>query len=108
MLHRPRPPDGSQLRSPISASVPFPELLTIALSAKQNSLQGIIGDAKLDQSDFMTTQVAKIMKFRKIVQSHSDEIITFQDAVNIWVSQGLAEQFRNDYEMGKYDAPARA
>jgi hypothetical protein len=62
----------------------------------------------LNQSDFMTTQVAEIMKFRKVLQSESDEIITFQDTVNVWISQGLAEQFRVDYENGKYSAPARA
>lgn len=62
----------------------------------------------MDQSDFMTTQVAEIMRFRRALQSDSEDIITFQDAVDVWVSQGLAEQFRIDYETGRYGAPARA
>ena len=66
------------------------------------------GDEQLDQSDFMTTQVAEIMRFRRALQSDSEDIITFRDAADVWVSQGLAEQFRIDYEKGRYGAPARA
>lgn len=62
-----------------------------------------MNNEKLIQSDFMTVQVAEIMKFRKRLQSKSNEIITFQDAVMIWISQGLAEKFRDDYKKGKYE-----
>ncbi|MFQ5605629.1 MAG: hypothetical protein ACE5HS_20345 [bacterium] len=61
-----------------------------------------------NQSDFMTVQVAEIMRFRRMLQAQSEDIITFHDAVNMWVAQGLAEQFRADYAAGKYGEPVKA
>lgn len=68
-----------------------------------------MADKKPDMSDFMALQVAEIMRFRKHLQTQSDDIITFQDAAEIWVSQGMAERFRKEYEAGRYhQQPAKA
>ncbi len=49
------------------------------------------------QSDFMALQLMEIENFRAILARQSEENVSFQDAVLLWIAQGHAEDFRSEY-----------
>lgn len=52
---------------------------------------------KFSQSDFMSLQLMEIEKFRMTLSQRSQEPITFQEAVLLWITEGYAEEFRTEY-----------
>lgn len=64
---------------------------------------------KFVQSEYMAVQIREIEKYRTKLQNKHNEIITFQTAVEFWVSEGLAERFEKDYKNGEYkEEPTKA
>jgi len=49
------------------------------------------------QSDYMALQLMEIEDFRLILSRQSDGKISFQEAVMLWISEGYADEFRDDY-----------
>ncbi len=49
------------------------------------------------QSDYMALQLMEIEDFRLTLLQHSRGRISFQEAVMLWISEGHADEFRNDY-----------
>lgn len=54
-------------------------------------------EKKFYQSDYMSLQLMEIEKFRLTLSQRSQEPVTFQDAVMLWITEGLAEEFRSEY-----------
>jgi len=52
---------------------------------------------KFKQSEYMTLQLMEIESFRRSLSHESIEPITFQEAVMLWVSGGLADEFKSEY-----------
>ncbi len=52
---------------------------------------------KFDQSEYMALQLMEIEDFRLQLSSYGGKKISFQDAVMLWISDGRAEEFREDY-----------
>lgn len=52
---------------------------------------------KFSQSDYMSLQLMEIEKFRMSISQQSQEPITFQEAVLLWITEGYAEEFRTEY-----------
>ena len=54
---------------------------------------------KSKQSDYMALQLMEIESFRRSLSYESVEPITFQEAVMLWVSEGLADEFKSAYPL---------
>ena len=52
-----------------------------------------------NQSDYMALQLMEIESFRRSLSLHSDEQISLQEAIMLWVSEGYAEKFRLGYRV---------
>ncbi|MFQ5863908.1 MAG: hypothetical protein ACE5IW_01610 [bacterium] len=66
-------------------------------------------EKRFNQSDYMSLQLMEIEKFRLTLSQRSHEQVTFQDAVMLWITEGLAEEFRSEYLVKKDDVePALA
>ncbi|MFQ5824110.1 MAG: hypothetical protein ACE5JB_08665 [bacterium] len=52
---------------------------------------------KFNQSDYMSLQLMEIENFRMTLSQQSQEQITFQEAVLLWITEGYAEEFRTGY-----------
>jgi len=50
------------------------------------------------QSDYMSLQLMEIENFRKFLSDQSDENITFQEAIMLWIAQGYADEFKSEYQ----------
>lgn len=50
------------------------------------------------QSDYMSLQLMEIENFRQFLSDQSDEKITFQEAIMLWISQGYADEFKSEYQ----------
>lgn len=57
----------------------------------------IMNEEKFKQSDYMALQLMEIESFRRSLSHDSVEPITFQEAVMLWVSGGLADEFKSEY-----------
>ncbi len=53
------------------------------------------------QSDFMSLQLMEIENFRMTLSRQSEENVSFQDAILLWISQGYADEFRLQYRESK-------
>jgi len=49
------------------------------------------------QSDYMALQLMEIEDFRLVLSRQSDGTISFQEAIMLWISEGYADEFRDDY-----------
>ncbi len=56
-----------------------------------------MNEDKFKQSDYMALQLMEIESFRRSLSQESVEPITFQEAVMLWVSGGLADEFKSEY-----------
>ena len=54
-------------------------------------------DKKFDQSDFMSLQLMEIENFRLSLSEQSEEKVTLQEALVLWISEGYADDFKSDY-----------
>ena len=54
---------------------------------------------KFKQSEYMALQLMEIESFRRSLSHESAEPITFQEAVMLWVSGGLADEFKSEYPL---------
>lgn len=50
-----------------------------------------------NQSDYMALQLMEIENFRFSLSQQSKKDISFQEASLLWVWQGYAEEFKDDY-----------
>ncbi|NIR47892.1 hypothetical protein GWO43_05515 [candidate division KSB1 bacterium] len=68
-----------------------------------------MGERKFKQSDYMSLQLMEIESFRMALSHQSEENVSFQDAVVLWIAQGYADEFRTQYMKNKGEAePATA
>lgn len=56
-------------------------------------------EKKFNQSDYMALQLMEIESFRRHLAQQSQEPITFQEAVMLWVSEGFAEEFKSEFPL---------
>lgn len=56
-----------------------------------------MNEKKFKQSDYMSIQLMEIENFRASLARDSEEKVTFQEAVMLWISQGYAEAFKSFY-----------
>ncbi len=52
-----------------------------------------------NQSDYMALQLMEIENFRFSLSQQSQKDISFHEAALLWVSQGYADEFKDDYIM---------
>lgn len=62
-----------------------------------------------NQSEYMSLQLMEIENFRKALMYKSDEKITLQEAMVLWISGGYADEFKSRYFLNKNNSePAKA
>ena len=61
------------------------------------------------QAEYISLQLMEIESFRLSLSYQSEEVVSFNEAAMLWISEGYADRFRAGYESKREQlAPAQA
>lgn len=58
-------------------------------------------ERKMPQSEYMSLQLMEIENFRLSLCNRGHEKITLQEAIMLWISEGHADTFRQEFNLTK-------